>query len=612
MNSMIVTDIFNKNINYIKKYRPVFYSKVKTYLDGKIHDFNKFNYIETKDKSGTIEIDFGQSRIRLNSIYSPKKEAEKWVNQFDFENLNVSVLMFGMANGIFARQVLKRAREDAIVVFFEPDGELFAYCLENFDMTDIIIDKRACIYVKDINDNEFETWIMNNFDAAMIPTQIVCSYPKIEEIYQLEAENFKKSIKQKYELEVIVNFSLQENYKLGIENILHNLKFIKNSNYSAELIGKVPNNVPVIIVSAGPSLDKNIDELKKAYGMAVILATDTAVKYLEKHKVKYDAIVSIDIIKDVKNLTFDGCLKHPIFVGMQSNYKILELNKGKKIWMLSSEFICRLYKKYGLRYSSWTNGGSVATDAFNLAKEFGTKRIVFVGQDLAFSGESTHAGDITDIDEYADGDIKYVEDIYGNKIKSRSDWVRYLYWFEKEIVKLNGEIDVIDATEGGAKIYGTKIMKLSDVIDKYCQVKFDFNEVIEKLPKTFSEQEYNMVAKDLDNIRYELNEIEDKANYGLKLSDEMLVMLKRDELNGDRENFCNKEIKKINSLIEEKLVYSIIRDYVETKIRGIIKVNCFTGNRKDDMIESYKLTKEAFSAIIEVVSYTNEIFSKII
>ena len=93
---------------------------------------------------------------------------------------------------------------------------------------------------------------------------IVCSYPKFEDIYPVEAEKFKKIVKQKYELEVIVNFSLEENYKLGIKNTVHNLKFIKESNYSAEFIGKIPNKIPVIIVSAGPSLDKNIDELKTA------------------------------------------------------------------------------------------------------------------------------------------------------------------------------------------------------------------------------------------------------------------------------------------------------------------------------------------------------------
>ena len=35
------------------------------------------------------------------------------------------------------------------------------------------------------------------------------------------------------------------------------------------------------------------------------------------------------------------------------------------------------------------------------------------------------------------------------------------------------DIDVIDATEGGALIRGTRLMKLSDVVDQYCNNDFE-------------------------------------------------------------------------------------------------------------------------------------------
>lgn len=39
------------------------------------------------------------------------------------------------------------------------------------------------------------------------------------------------------------------------------------------------------------------------------------------------------------------------------------------------------------------------------------------------------------------------------------------------IVQSGENINVIDATEGGAKISGTRIMKLTEAIDKYCGEK---------------------------------------------------------------------------------------------------------------------------------------------
>ena len=50
----------------------------------------------------------------------------------------------------------------------------------------------------------------------------------------------------------------------------------------------------IILVSAGPSLNKNIMELKKAKNKAFIVATDTAVKPLLKAGIEPDLMVMVD------------------------------------------------------------------------------------------------------------------------------------------------------------------------------------------------------------------------------------------------------------------------------------------------------------------------------
>ena len=49
-----------------------------------------------------------------------------------------------------------------------------------------------------------------------------------------------------------------------INNTLMNFKHLCNCNIAKDLYGKFDKDVPAIIVAAGPSLDKNIDDLKQA------------------------------------------------------------------------------------------------------------------------------------------------------------------------------------------------------------------------------------------------------------------------------------------------------------------------------------------------------------
>ena len=199
-----------------------------------------------------------------------------------------------------------------------------------------------------------------------------------------------------------------------------------------------------------------------------------------------------------------------------------------------------------------------------------------------------------------------------NTIKTRSDWVRYLDWFNDEIAKLNGTIDIIDATEGGAKINGARVMKLSDAIHKYCNNCFDFKQVISEKKLTFSDEQYIEVKKDIVNMKKELEIIKEKAEYGIKITEGILNKNNGNNLDRQKELYINKKIKEINEFIESQLVYSIIYDYMETKMSGILDVNCFTGDTQKDTIRSYELIVESLNAVIDVVDYTYPIFIKTI
>lgn len=595
-------NFLEKNIELIKKFRPGIYEHLNKIITEKKYSFDDFELLDTKRGLKTIEINKFGKRIRLNSLYDPEKEAERWAKQYDFNNIGVSVVMFGIANGVFANIMLKNLDDDSFVFLVEPDVSLFIYCLQNFDMSHIINDERVRLYIDGINTNELYFDLIQFIHWSMIPTQIACFYPGIDNIYYEKAKEFAMLMQKFYTAENSANYTASYLSEICTRNVINNLHFIKESNYMPELAGIIPENVPAIIVAAGPSLDKNIDELKRAWGKAFIIATDTAVKFLIAHDVHYDAIITIDARKNLNHLSDEKCFNYPMFTIMDARNEILEMNKGKKVWVSGAGFMSVLYSKYGLEFDEYISGGSVATAAFNAVKSMGAKRIVLIGQDLAFSGDSTHAGGVANHTDDDLNGIVYVEDINGNQIKSRGDWVVYIDWFNAAIEELSDSVDVIDATEGGAKLKGSRIMKLSEVIDRYCTSHFEFEKVLESIPPTFSGEDYEIFKADIFHMQKELINIEKYAKEGISASKDMIEMLTSGKIKPKNENRCVKTVKKSNNFIAKQLVYSIIDDYIAGDLNEKLKdINCLTEDENENMIKTYDIAKCGFEAVLKGV-----------
>jgi len=114
-------------------------------------------------------------------------------------------------------------------------------------------------------------------------------------------------------------------------------------------------------------------------------------------------------------------------------------------------------------------GGSVATTAFDFAMRMECRRVIFLGLDLAYRDGQSHAKDTEGRVqvEYSQG--KWVEGFDGNRVQTARNLDLYRLWIEKSIEKWRAQgiqTPVIDATEGGAKKKGMRIMTLQEAINQ--------------------------------------------------------------------------------------------------------------------------------------------------
>lgn len=594
-------NLYDENLKVIQDNKPSLYEDIrKLEADESGELCAHVETIMTREGHRGLLVEIDNHTYRLNSSYYPLEEAKRWIEQYEFRNLGIVVSMFGFGNGIFIREILKNLTDDGKIIIYEPSKEIFLHVIKEEKLFDIWTDSRVQLYIGESNRVNLISEIGANTHWTNIYSQIICKHPIYDKAFLKEYKDFMEVIYENND-RTFVNRNTESFFgKRIVSNTVANSSYISGANTVLDYSGKLPVDVPAIIVSAGPSLDKNIDELKRAKGKAVIVATDTALRYLFAHDIDPDFVVTLDPQKPSEYFDNPRCKDIPLFCKIESNQDILRNHTGKKILFSCHNYVNKLYYKLGKLISSYGAGGSVATGAFSICADLKFHRIVLIGQDLAYGNGVTHAGgDISSIRSEEDG-IRMIEDIYGNSIKTRYDWYIYLQWFVNSIETMQ-EIEVIDATEGGARIKGTKLMTLKDVIDQYCNKTIDCDRIVKSIPPTLNKEETIQMEAMIAESSKELGKIVSKSIKAISLCNKLIKECKYNRFDTDECIDMIGKITKINDYIEGTLVYDLIDTYItEETSKKLATLYQFSQDLKEDRISTftravimYELTKKA-------------------
>jgi hypothetical protein len=524
------------------------------------------------------------------------------------KNIGIVVTMYGLGNGYFAKEILRKLNGSGALLIYEPCPDLFFYVLEHYDMTEILGANNVSITVEGINGTEIKNVLSNHVDWMNLRSQIFCSHPQYERIFPESAAIFCKILQDNNSRTIVNKNTDVAISSLLINNTIKNMRYFLRSNVVTELAGKFPKDIPAIIVAAGPSLDKNIEELKNAKGKTVIFAVDTAVKYLLAHDILPDFIVTLDPQKNMIHLQDPRCSEIPLFCRFDSRPENLKANKKKIIFYNLEGYIKSIYQKLGKDTGLLHSGGSVATGAFSICETLGFQRIILVGQDLAYAGDVTHAGGISVDFSNAGSSIEYVEDVFGNPIKTRYDWYVYIKWFEDAVDLFEGE-EVIDATEGGAKIKGTTILTLKEAILKYCKESVDIESIISDLKPTITKEDIPFIIQHMNQDIMDLDETAKLSGEALMICDRLINKYKKSLQETPSSINNNRKLSSINMIMEAKTVYELIDwDISAATSDQISNMYQYSDDTREEMLATYEKAKLIYKAIIESVSRIKPMF----
>ncbi len=562
--------------------------------------------------------------LRMNSLFSPLHEVQEWISGIDIKKTTTIVSIFGIGTGLFAQELLKRMPETGRMLIYEPNKMVIDYCLKSGDICgcdererlvterikSLIDDERVSVIVDESDELTHNSKLAEYFeskDYIDMMGMIITKHNRYEELYPKGYINYLRALND-FRLKMAYNKNTLKLFKrCYLENYLNNIWYFKNV-YSGVDINKIlPIDIPVVIVSAGPSLDKNIELLKIVKNHCLIFAVDSAVRFLVKRDIEPDITISLDPNKSFAFFSDDKARSVPCLFDIDANPQIVSKYNGKMLLFncingYAESLIELLGKEW---YHLLDHGGSVATAAFKILRNNGQKKIILIGQDLAYENGISHAGGHDDNAGYARFEV---EGINKEKVITRSDWLGYLKWFEKEIEDIKNKrenIEVIDATEGGALIHGSQVMSFQEAIDGCRDEKgnlpdYHFDKELEKLNVFLNVEEQNLLIKKHQEALDKLKLIRIKSEDAIRICGKLLVGIQNGTVS---EIYLDKEKKKIyniNEFVRKCLIFPIINEYLITDvIEDVGYLMLEESDPKTMELNKIKMLKLSFEAILD-------------
>nr|WP_321023695.1 6-hydroxymethylpterin diphosphokinase MptE-like protein [Clostridium neonatale] len=509
---------------------------------------SSFEIEKSKDGYDIAKIKVNNKWIYVGSKYNVKLDIDRFLQKIEKTDLIESdkFIVFGFGAGEHIKKLREISKKSEILIF-EPNNNLFEYA-RNCDL----IKKDDKIKLNSCSVEEIEYFCNSEFINEFNINNIkIIDFSIYSKVYKNDFLIILTKLR-----DLFMNYLVITNTKIGFSErfftaMIKNIPYICESSLFMDY-KDIYKDKPAIIVSAGPSLDKNIDLLKGIEDQFVIVTGGRPLKGLLEKEIRPKLIVSIDP-EDINYELMKGCIENtdlPLIYYEVTNEHILKNYSGPKILSIQGDFVNDLIDYRSTPLDCY---GSVAHSMVSAAILLGCNPIIMIGQDCAYTDDNAHStyleekhNDEKFEDVKSELDI-WVDGVNGEKVRTSRVLNVYRLGFE-EMVKKYKDVVFINATEGGARINGTIEMPLKDAINKYC------NNNIEKMP--IIDNDYEISKKVQEKLLEAKNNIKEIKEFCIKGED----LVKKLTINSDNSKWKS-TIEKL-----DKLDRSMLKKMKECKL----------------------------------------------
>lgn len=443
-------DIYLKNMKSLQKID----KQAHDIISASIIDPLKYEIFKAKTGEPTLQITIEgynqqEKGILIHSKYDPYKSEASFVDKNSDKNKK-NLIVYGFGLGYHIDLFLEKLVEGQCLYVIEANIAIIKLAFISRDLSKIINNPnlKLILIANNLNYKHLVNMLHQQKDYSLIIHQ--ASVKAIPSEYS--------GIAQALQDLNMMQWGIEKNYQLLMDNYLKNMAL--NPDNLSGLFGK-GRNFPIVIVSAGPSLNINKHLLHKIKDYALIFAVGSAFKTLVREGIEPHLFCIIDpqplTYKQIEgyedmNIPF-------VFLDTASHFTVSKY-KGPKF------VVCNSSDRVKDNAEVIDTGGSVATAVLDIAIKLGGNPIIFVGQDLAFTDNQHHAEGNMYGEEKIVKDLpnhKKVEGHNGEIYPTSSSLLSFKNWIERKIEE-HPKILFINATAKGAFIKGIQHLELETAI----------------------------------------------------------------------------------------------------------------------------------------------------
>jgi len=523
--------ILDANLACISKYNPELKYKIIRINSLK----NDISFVNTVLQEPNLMY----NGVYIHNNYGAELEAREIFSKAENSPHEIHVI-YGFGLGYLFKEFALKS--EGTVLLYEPDIEILAAVLEVVDFTNELSKNNVFVF------NDFNVLKKFYIDKHKCKTKTSVTFlPTYKKIFEKNFEDFLNKLNLAMGAIVINDNYMQKKMVPAIKMLYRNINLLVNEIPLNEY-KNIYENQTAIIVSAGPSLDRDVEIIKKYRENVIIFSVGQALRTLITHGIKPDFVSLIETNNQMSQIEGLDTSNIDLIVEPITYNELHQSNFQSIISYPSHTSIANLI---------WTNiadidatpyfsSGTVSYTILYAAKILGFKNIILSGQDLAFIDGKCYAKEArntglkfeydektNDVKVYVDdfktfaesffdkkstyteeqklyhaqrrlesikSNIHFVKGINNEMLPTTKDYASFIQEFEDFAIQNKENINLYNTSLNGAKIKGFEDISLEEILKQQPIA------VKKELKSTFS---YNVpeIINNLNNEKNIINEI---------------------------------------------------------------------------------------------------------
>lgn len=508
-------------------------------------------FIQTPEGAESAVLsEFTMSGLIQRALASKKKplsEAAQLTERIDVTT-NAAVVITGFSLGYHVAAVARKMKQSGVVIVYEPDVALLRAVFERIDHSEWIRQTNLLLLVRCENEADL-AGILQPIEAMVAMGVATLDHPPSQPRLGDDSKHFIATFARVMQsIQTTVTTTMVQT-QASVRNVTQNLDHYTLGPGILDLQQSCVG-LPAIIVSAGPSLRRNIDLLSTP-GIrehVVIIAVQTVLKQLLAKGIRPHFVCALDY-HEISRRFYEGLTKEDVagvtlVVEPKVNPAVTSAYPGLIRCCQDSWLDELLGHELSRPMGYLPDGATVAHLCYYLARFLGCDPAILIGQDLGFTDGQYYAPNASIHETWAPelnelhtleslewqrivrhrGNLQARTDVLGRHIYTDQQMESYLMQFQRDF-KRDAEfgLTTIDATEGGVAKLHTTPMTLSDALAQVSG-RAALPPIIAHPPgmQPRDERRAAAVMNRLATIQRDASSIADQSRRTTRLLDEML------------------------------------------------------------------------------------------